>query len=257
MKPPLRGRPTAGWPILLAFALAGCEEKQAWPGLQARVEDAALTVRQAGGQTFLSTDRGNLARAAAFAPEEREARFAEFLNDFRRELGLSGAAGSIAFRRAASEVSLEWGEGSRWTTHLEPIHRGASIVDRPQSAAYDVESGELRAALVRSVDFTTLPGAPAVDSVARERARAAVLARLQADDLPEGRLVVRADPVVSAELRRAGYLVEYRGRDEAGAGRWIRALYDPAADEVLILRREERDDAPEREEPEPEARGRT
>lgn len=231
--------------MVVGLALVGCQKTQVWPALQDRVGDAPVTIRRAADRSFLATERGNLARAPAFTPEERSARFAEFLNDFRGEVGLSADIAPIEFRAAARQVGLAIGDEPMHTVYLVPLHGGASVVDRPQSAAYDAASGELRAVLAWAVEFATLPRAPLADTVAQERARAAFLDWLQARDAPEGRVAIRADPVIAAQLRRAGYLMEYRGRDETGAGSWIRALFDPAAEEVLILQHEERDDFPE------------
>jgi hypothetical protein len=231
--------------ILCVVALAGCAPDRVWPRLQERVGDAAVIHRRAGDETFLATDRQNLAQAAAFTPEERLARFAEFLNDFRRELGLNGEAMTLEFQTAADQVPLEWDGHARQTVFLAPVHQGASVVDRIQSAAFDTRTGELRAVLASAVDFAVLPLAPPGNSAARERARTEVLHWLETNDMSQGAITIRADPVISAQLGRAGYLVEYRSRDEGGAGHWIRFIFDPQAGELLILRHEERDDFPE------------
>jgi hypothetical protein len=220
--------------------LAACRRDNVWPELRSRVRDTPVTVRRIGDQLFLSVGTGNLARSPAVTAPEREQRFSEFLNDFRGQLQLLGASAPIQFGAAARQVPVGFGDRALHTVYLEPVFEGASVIDRVQSAAYDSASGELRAVLTQSLDYSTLPHPPSADTTVRARATSAVLQRFQLPDTT--RVSFRAQPVISAQLRRAGYLIEIREHDEAGAGRWIRALFDPTTNEVLILRLEERDD---------------
>jgi hypothetical protein len=212
--------------------------------LRERVGDDRLIVRAIAGQVFVSTASGNLARETAATPEDRERRFAEFLNEFHEQLGLTGSNGAVQFRAAAAEEPLGIGASGLYTLFLEPVYSSSAVVDRPQSAAYDAGTGELRSVLAWSVDFVTLPQPPVVNASDQERARVAVLRHLQRIEDGSGRIAVRDTPVISAQHGRAGYLVEYRSRDEVGAGLWVRALFDPRDGAVLILQQEERDDFP-------------
>ncbi len=232
------------WPALLVFALS-CRREEAWPRLRARAgADSRILTQRIAGQVFVATDRGNLASGIAANGAQREQRLAEFLRDFRRELGLNGDLASMQYRALVPETPITIGSQVLQTIYLAPVYRGAVVIDRVQSAAFDSASGTLRSVLARAVDFATLPQPPAPDPAARARAQQVVMRRLLGNEPPSGSVTVGADPVISAELRRAGYVVDYRARAEGGAGRWVRALFDPAANAVFILRQEERDDLP-------------
>ena len=231
--------PARGCALALVMLLAACRRDNVWPELRTRIGDTPVTLRQSGDQLFLAVNSRNLALSAAATDAEREQQFAEFLNDFRDRLQLSGAE-SLQFRAAMRQVPVGIDTRALHTVYLEPVFQGAGVIDRVQSAAYDSGSGELRAILTQSLDYSTLPHPPAGDTTVRARAVSAVLRHLQLPD--STRTSFRAGPVISAQLRRAGYLVEIRERDDSGAGRWVRALFDPATNEVVILGQEERDD---------------
>ena len=232
------------WLLLPLCVLAACERERTWPELRERVGDHRVIVRASDGQLFVSSDGGNLARGTAATPQQREQRFAEFLNEFGTRLGFAGASGPLQFQPGASQMAIALDATPLQMVFLEPVHRGAAIVDRPQSAAFAAGTDELRAVLARGVDFATLPEPIVGDSASVERARAAVLRQFGASD--PGAITVKPEPVISAEHRRAGYLVEHRRTDPSGAGVWVRALFDPRDGALVVLQREERDDVPPR-----------
>lgn len=218
--------------------VAACEqrypERIAELGRQAGIEN--LQFRRAAQEAFLAVERGSLASEVPVDAVGRRRVLASLLNAYAGELGADEGTASLTFGQAEaeSEILLDDGRDVR-LVFVQPMLDGVPIIDRVQSGVFARTSGALTAVLASLTGLATPPRGPATDSATLARSRAALNEFLARRSGSFDSAAFRAVPVISATLRRSGFLYEQRVAHRDGSLTWLRLLVDPSDGSVHVL----------------------
>jgi hypothetical protein len=234
---PARWIPPVPILFLSAAALAACAATSPLQQqIRSRLGDAVVESR--GDRHVVSSRQGNLAEAAVFSPQERQAQLEGFINRYRSEFGVERVA-PLEFVADGGELDFEQGGRLLVAVPLAQASGGYRILDRPQLGVFDLETGALTSAGMRLVDPASLTAIPAPKN--REAVRVLAVAFLRGRGLVADTMTVSEDLAYSVEAGAAGFEVRCTSRSRPGALMRLRLLVHPERNAVVLVSQEEVD----------------
>jgi hypothetical protein len=199
---------------------------------------SSVTVTAVGDEySVISKDmEGNLARKTANSFDERVAVLSKTLRDRKNKLG--GAAiksdqlNFVAF--GESEFILPNGQ-SHILTILYQTYKGARIVDSFQYGSFDKKTGELRTVRALFKDPAKLVSPPEASMEQWSQIHQNFREYLNKHKTLKVDFIVEQEPVISAKLNVAGYMVRYAHRNADNSLSRFAAIMEPKTDKVHVL----------------------
>ena len=208
--------------VLLSFAAGACARDRGIEGQEYR-----LTKEK----------HGNIAWHRAKTVEQRAKIFTDVLRDRAREFsGKKIAKKDLEFQTVGeSRIVLPNGQTHILIVVYQTYH-GARIIDQMQYGSFNARTGQLRTIRANLQPVKGLPEPPKPDpnvwSQLHDQFRAYVKARFAY--VPN--FAISDQPVISAKLHVAGYLVQFSHRNDNGTLTRFAGVIDPGNGQVSVLR---------------------